>query len=209
MSKEKTANIYVGNQRIQIQKKHGFFSYFKTYILMCLVIILILGVLVTGFIYNYQSMLEFLGRFTPVIIISIFTVKVMAINVKWLKNHLYIPLTHEELLNNQIESCWEYEKVLYQMFHYKPLKRAICDIKNTAKEELHKDIDEFAMACCYQKSRFEQVFIIICIVFFMFVFIYSVLNPAHDISNDDGVFLQWILILTYFLIFVINWRGDI
>lgn len=58
MRKEKTINIYVGNQRIQqriqIKKKHGFFSYFKMYILMSLLGILVFGIAISVFLMDYQ-----------------------------------------------------------------------------------------------------------------------------------------------------------
>lgn len=194
MGKEKTTNIYVDNQRIQIKKKHGFFSYFKMYILMSLLGILVFGIAISVFLMDYQLVLEILMRYTPVTITTIYAVIILFTNIKWLRNHLYIPLTHEELDSNQIKTCKQYRNVIYNMFYYKPLERAIHDIENTAKEEFQKEIDIWNF---YNKERREQVIPICYVALFMSIFIYSLCN----LGNEEFVAIQWITGIIYILIY--------
>ena len=66
---------------------------------------------------DYQLVLEILMRYTPVTVTTIYAVIILFTNIKWLRNHLYIPLTHEELVSNQIKTCKQYRNVIYNMFY--------------------------------------------------------------------------------------------
>lgn len=193
MRKKKTTNIYVGNQRIQIQKKHGFFSYFKTHILMSLLGISLLGIVTSALIIDYQMVLMVIKKYTPVTITMIYAVNIAFINVEWLRNHLYIPLTHDELVSNQIESCEQYKKVITNMFYYKPLKRAIDDVEHTAKKEFKKEI-----CCYYQEERFVQVIPIVYVLSFMIVFICSLFKPV----GLNFISLQWGMTIIYWMCYL-------
>lgn len=190
MKKAKTTNIYVDNHKIQIQKKHRFLSYFKSYILIFLLLVLLLCIVTSAFIIDYKMVLMLLGNYIPVTATIIYAVIVIFFNVKWLRNHLYIPLTHDELSNNHIESCEQYRKVIFVMFYYKPLKKAIQEIENTAREEFKTEIDIWDY---YQEGRLSQIFPIVYIILFACVFVFSLFSPCYD----DCINLQWAMMFFY------------
>ena len=161
---------------------------------MSLLGILVFGIAISVFLMDYQLVLEILMRYTPVTITTIYAVIILFTNIKWLRNHLYIPLTHEELVSNQIKTCKQYRNVIYNMFYYKPLERAIHDIENTAKEEFQKEIDIWNF---YNKERREQVIPICYVALFMSIFIYSLCN----LGNEEFVAIQWITGIIYILIY--------
>lgn len=189
MRKEKTANVYVGNQRIQIQKKHGFFSYFKTYILMSLLGVLVMSVVLIGIITNPEIILTFIYEYIPITTTMIYAIVVIGININWLRNHLYIPLTRDELDSNQIKSPEQYVRVIQNMFDYKPIKRACNDIEHTAKVEFKTEV----YTRYYQKSRWDQLIPIIYILFIALLYIYGQLA------------VQWIIFLTYIMFYYYRW----
>ena len=199
MRKEKTTNIYVGNQRIQIQKKHGFFSYFKTHILMSLLGVLVMSVVLIGIITNPEIILTFIYEYIPIITTMVYAVIIVCINIKWLRNHLYIPLTHDELVNNQIKSPEQYVRVIYNMFDYKPIKRACNDIEHTAKEEFKTEV----YTRYYQKSRWDQLIPIIYIIFISVLFAYGHLYSWHSYSGY--LYVQWIVFLIYIMFYHDRW----
>lgn len=185
MRKEKTTNIYVDNQRIQIKKKHGFFSYFKMYILMSLLGVLVMSVVLIGIITNPEIILTFIYEYIPITTTMIYAIVVIGININWLRNHLYIPLTRDELDSNQIKSPEQYVRVIQNMFDYKPIKRACNDIEHTAKVEFKTEV----YTRYYQKSRWDQLIPIIYILFIALLYIYGQLA------------VQWIIFLTYIMFY--------
>lgn len=78
--------------------------------------------------------IEFAAYFIALPFIILFMMGYLTTAIKYLYRHLYIPITHEELVTNNIHTLEEYKEFIYHLFMGScPLKKVHNEIKKTAK----------------------------------------------------------------------------
>lgn len=149
--------IKVNNRIIKIEKKHSFFQYYKDIILkisrymfglMCIIFVGIIAIICKEkIINNLHYIINIIINNLHYIIALLFAVPVIYKILKscyrfakYLNAHLHIPLTHEELVANEITSLEEYIQVILAMFYICPMKKARKDISETCLNEFGKEL---------------------------------------------------------------------
>lgn len=61
--------------------------------------------------------------------------------ILYYRAHKYVPISHDELIENQIHTKEEYLLTIVKMFHWKPMKMVRVEIENTCLSEFDNVID--------------------------------------------------------------------